>query len=437
MLSIAITPFKSLLFDRTIPKDVTFFSTLLILIPVVLITGPALPDIFLSLIALYFLVKSIFYKKWHYYKNKIVLGFLLFSGYGIIRSVFSEFPIESLTNEGSVFYFRYIFFAMGVWYLVDENPYLTRCLLVISLFCLIIVCVDGTYQYLLDVNIFGNEKHSIFRLTGLFGKEPILGRYIALLSIFTFALMYKYVGNSKKRIILSVAFLVMCEVVVFLTGERAPLFYVSLFSLLIIIYIPNFRLIRIAGFFISVAIIVAIFQINPNAKTRVLDHTIKQVSETKLPILPYTTHHEEHYLSALKMFVDNPFFGIGTNTFRYNCENIKYIISDRSCASHPHHFYIQALAELGIVGLVFLLIFFLILSTIGLKQLFFMAKSIKSKQISFEYFLYPMVLFVIWWPVIPHMSLYNNWNNVLIMLPLGYFLKYFYGNTDHGILYKN
>ena len=31
----------------------------------------------------------------------------------------------------------------------------------------------------------------------------------------------------------SVAFLVMCEVIVFLSGERVPLFYITLFTILI------------------------------------------------------------------------------------------------------------------------------------------------------------------------------------------------------------
>ena len=73
MLTTFISPFKLLIFDRSYPKDILFFSTLLILIPVVLITGPALPDIFLSFIALYFLIISIYNKKWSYYKNPIFL----------------------------------------------------------------------------------------------------------------------------------------------------------------------------------------------------------------------------------------------------------------------------------------------------------------------------------------------------------------------------
>ena len=116
-----IRPFKLFITDKNLSIDIVFFSILLITIPIVLITGPALPDIFLSLIAFYFLVISILKKKWYYYKNPLVYGFLIFSIYGIIRSLFSENLIESLTNEGSVFYFD-IFFS-GVWYLLDNNLY--------------------------------------------------------------------------------------------------------------------------------------------------------------------------------------------------------------------------------------------------------------------------------------------------------------------------
>ena len=125
ILNFMIAPFKSLFNDKSIPFDVLFFSILLITIPIVLITGPALPDIFLSLIAIYFLVKSILKKKWEYYQNPIFYGFILFSLYGIIRSIFSDMPFEALTNGGSVFYFRYIFLQLvfgTYWMLIDIFP---------------------------------------------------------------------------------------------------------------------------------------------------------------------------------------------------------------------------------------------------------------------------------------------------------------------------
>ena len=431
MKDLTITPFILFITNRSIPPDIIFFSLLLIFIPVALITGPALPDIFLSLIAFYFLVISVLKKQWHYYKNRIVLGFLFFSLYGIIRSLFSDIPLESLTIEGSMFYFRYIFFAMGVWYLLDNNPYISKCFIIVSILCLIVVCLDGLYQYFVGINLFGNNKEEN-RLTGLFGKEAIIGRYIAYLSIFVFALIYENFNKTKKMFFYSISFLVITEVIVFLTGERAPLFYVTLFSVLLIIFIPFYRIYRVLGVLVSITIILAILQINPSAKERMVDETIEQVSQTTLPFLPYSPHHEEHYVSSLKMFIDQPLFGVGTNTFRIKCGEPQYTYGIESCSSHPHNIYIQTLAELGIVGFLFLALFFLYLSSIGIKQFFYILLSNKEKQKSFEFLLFPMVLFVYWWPLIPQMSFYNNWNNVLMMLPLGYFMRYLYGSSKYG-----
>lgn len=432
-----LLPFKLLFTDKTISFDILFFSVLFLLIPFVLITGPALPDIFLSLIALYFLVISILHKHWSYYKNPFVIGFLLFSFYGIIRSCFTEFPLESLSNEGSMFYFRYIFFGMGVWYLLDNNPYIPKCLIVISATIIVIVCLDGLYQYFVGINLFGNEKYELYRLTGFFGNEPIIGRYISYLSIFSFALIYENFEKTKKMMILLVSLLVLSEVIVFLTGERAPLFAIGLFSILIVIFIPHYRIYRLIGVLISIVIIYGILQINPLAKSRMVELTIQEVSQTKIPYLPYGPHHEEHYLSSLKMFKDKPIFGVGTNTYRNECKKLKYNYTPTSCSSHPHNFYLQVLAELGIFGFIFIFIFFIYLTLIGLKQFLNIVLLNKSKQIPFEILLYPMILFVYWWPIIPHMSLYNNWNNALIMLPLGFFLRYFYGKSNYGNFFKN
>ena len=323
-----INPLKSLFYDKSISLDILIFSLLLILIPVALTTGPAIPDIFLSLIALFFLVKSILKKNWHYYQNPIVYGFLFFCLYMVIRSIFTESPYESLLTSGSVFYFRYIFFALGVWYLLDNNRYLSKCLLIISIICIVFVCIDAIYQYFFEYNLFGNKKYNDFRLTGIFGDEPIIGRYVAYLSIFIFALIYQDYSNQKKILMIFVPFFILSEVVVFLSGERAPLFYLILFSILLIIFLPSYRVYKIVTIFFSFTIILCITLINPNAKTRITDLTFEQINQTKLKFLPYSEHHEEHYISALKMFADKPIIGIGTNLFRYQCKNLNMNIKD-------------------------------------------------------------------------------------------------------------
>lgn len=432
MKNCLISPFRDFFLDKSVPSDVVFFSFLVVLLPVFLITGPAVPDIFLSLVACYFLIKSIKHKLWNYYKNPIVIGFLFFCVYGILRSLFYDNPWQSLSNEGSIFFFRYIFFVLGVWYLLNHNPYLPKCLLIISMICLVLVSFDGFYQYIMEYNILGNSKYSANRLTGFFGDEPIIGRYIAYLSMLSFALIYNTFAKTKKMMMFSIIILVISEMIVFLSGERSPLLYLFLFSILILIFIPSFRIYRLVGILASILLIYCILEINPIAKQRMFNYTINQISQTKLPYLPYSPHHEEHYISSIKMFIDKPIFGIGTNTFRFQCQKSEYKYKERSCSSHPHNYYIQTLAELGIIGFLFLSIFYFYLCFFVIRQLYFILISEKQKLIPFESFLYLLILVINWWPLIPHMSLYNNWNNVFMMLPLAFLMKYLYKDKLDG-----
>lgn len=429
MLSAITNPFIHSFSDKKLSKDINLFSFLILIIPIALISGPAIPDIILSIVAFYFLVISIKFKLWHYYNNPIVYGFLIFSLYVIIRAISSEYPIQSLSNEGSIFYFRYIFFSMGVWYLVDKNPYLTKCILIIVLICCFIVMIDGFYQYFYGINLFGNKPHNAHRLTGLFIDEPIIGRYISFFSIFAFALIYQVKSISKKNTIMSIGLLVICEIFVFFSGERAPFFYLALFSVLILIFIPSFRAYRLIGVIFSILIIAFIININPKAKERMVNTTIQEISNTSLPFLPYSELHERHFVVSLKMFQDKPFFGIGTNSFKFFCDKEKYFYKENSCTTHPHNYYIQLIAELGVVGFLTLFLFFSFLSFILLRQFYYILKKQKSQLMPFNLLLFVIVLFVFWWPIIPHMSFYNNWNNVMVFFPLGFFLRDYYKNN--------
>ena len=129
--------------------------------------------------------------------------------------------------------------------------------------------------------------------------------------------------------IFSFIFLSICEVVVFLSGERAPLFYMILFTIFILIFISKLRVYKIISSFFSIIIILSVTLFNSSAKERIVDLTFSQVSQTKLPFLPYSAHHEEHYISALKMFHDKPFIGVGTNLFRFQCSNDNYKYKER------------------------------------------------------------------------------------------------------------
>ena len=115
------------LFNLSNSLDFRIASLLFIFFPFTFITGPFLPDFFLSLIAFYFLIISIKNKLFDFYKNKLVFYFSLFYFYLLIRGLFSEYPFESLIDyNGPIFYFRYIFFVLAIKYLLDKNPKLLK-----------------------------------------------------------------------------------------------------------------------------------------------------------------------------------------------------------------------------------------------------------------------------------------------------------------------
>ena len=127
------------------------------------------------------------------------------------------------------------------------------------------------------------------------------------------------------------------------------------------------------------------------------------------------------------MAKDKPIFGIGTNLFRFFCSKENYFYQkDRkygSCNNHPHNYYIQILAEKGIVGLLFLLIFYGYFCYLALKQFYFLILKKTQKLIPFDQFLWIILILVFWWPLIPTMSFYNNWNLVFLFIPIAYFFK--------------
>ena len=60
-------------------------------------------------------------------------------------------------------------------------------------------------------------------------------------------------------------------------------------------------------------VIILISFLNPGAKERIIDQTIKQMTveknEDKIHI--FTKVHTQHYVTAYKMFLDNKLFGVG------------------------------------------------------------------------------------------------------------------------------
>ena len=130
------------------------FSIIFLLLPVTFITGPFLPDLFASLIGLYFLTISIKYRLIKYYKNFFFYIFFLFYFYLVFRGLLSEYPYESLIDyDGPIFYFRYLFFVLGIKYLLDFNKDLIKFFTISLLAVVLLTSFDGYIQWITGYNL--------------------------------------------------------------------------------------------------------------------------------------------------------------------------------------------------------------------------------------------------------------------------------------------
>ena len=154
------------------------------------------------------------------------------------------------------------------------------------------------------------------------------------------------------------------------------------------------------------------------------NNNIEKISFLNKKFYIFTHIYQSHYFTAFKMFKDNKIFGQGNKMFRILCKKKEFYVNYHSCSTHPHNFYIQLLAENGIIGFVFIFSIFVCIAYLLLREL--ISRNIRKVKYFNEPSLFILIgIFINLWPIIPSGNFYNNWLSALIYLPIGF---YFYFN---------
>ena len=207
--------------QKNFEKNATNIMVILTcLIPLALVSGSFFGDFFLSIIAFLFLFLKNDYLSVRF-KNYVII-FIIYNIYLILNSIASIDPFLSL--ESSLFYFRYLFFVLGVIYIIENKKnfilYFSRSLYI----SLIIIIIDSYIQFFTGSNILGNVQVDFtkaFRMSGAFGNyDLVLGRWLAHLLPLAFALLSMQKKIKKYEIIIALIMLVAIDVLVFISGER-------------------------------------------------------------------------------------------------------------------------------------------------------------------------------------------------------------------------
>lgn len=414
---------------------------LIVLLPFTLASGPFLSDLSISLITIIFIYITFKNKIYFYYLNKFSIIFGLFFLFLLFTSLFSLDPYISISK--TFFFFRFWIFTLAVWYIfnISKNK-LTKSLIISFTIVFILLISDGYLQFFFKENILGWPIQGT-RVSSFFKDELILGSYLSRLLPIYFALLI-YNNFEKKTYQYFIFFIIFVgvETLTFLSGERVAFFFVNASTLMLILTMKNYKLFRILTIITSLLIILLLTNFYPESSKRIVNKTISQfgldkkedpktiIVENKTDTKKYifSIEHQNHYTSAIRMFKDNIFTGIGPRMFRYTCGIEKYYIWE-GCSTHPHNTYIQLLAEMGIFGFIFGVIFFLYIFFYVIKH--WLSKIIKKKIVfsDFQLSLLSAILISIW-PFIPTGGLFNNWLNIIYFFPVGFFLSTIYKSRN-------
>tara|TARA_X000000950_G_scaffold266002_1_gene340961 strand:- start:1875 stop:3095 length:1221 start_codon:yes stop_codon:yes gene_type:complete len=392
-----------------------------------LVSGPFLSDLAVVLICIFFIHNTIKEKNFKVFLKIEFLIICSFCIYLVINSIFINYNLNSI--KISLSYIRFGIFVLAIQYILIKNPkvlkYMSYCFFIV----LSILIIDGFKEYFTGSNVFNLSKPHPFRVSSFFGDELILGSFISRLFpiFFGISLFYFFQKKISLKIFSLIIVFILAEVLVFLSGERASLFYINFSTLFILFMIQKGFLIRLSMFLTALMIILIIGIINPTAKNRVIDKTIDEFQikiedkrNTNQKYYIFTKVHTEQYNSAYKMFKNNKVFGVGVKGFKNNCNKKEYKILDKYCSTHPHNTYIQILSETGIIGFIYIFSIFIMLLFFSIKHFYFKLQ----KKFIFDD-LEICLLSAFWitlWPFIPTGNFFSNWLSIIYYLPLGIFL---------------
>ena len=214
------------------------------------------------------------------------------------------------------------------------------------------------------------------RLAGFYNDELKIGHfyYAFILIVLThfFNLFDNKVifllGKSINSKIFFYFLVFLFLVISLMIGERS-----NFIKILIMVIIFSFLLekkfykIKIIAFSFLFIILILIINFNQSYKGRFINQMIKPILNN--PINYINDHnYGKHYLTSLEVFKNNKIFGVGLKNYRIEVKNWKYDkaspetgrnITVLDASIHPHQIHFEILSELGIIGYISFVIFFI------------------------------------------------------------------------------
>ena len=132
-----------------------------------------------------------------------------------------------------------------------------------------------------------------------------------------------------------------------------------------------------------------------------------------------SAQHQNFIYTGINIFKKNKLLGSGPKSYRYVCDNKDYTINYLSCNTHPHNYYLQVLIETGLLGFIFLFSTYLY---VIYRSFVNFIRLLKNQYFCLSEVIILGFYFTQLWPVMQHGSFFNNWNSIILFLPMAFLL---------------
>jgi O-antigen ligase len=390
-----------------------------------IVTGPFLPDLLISCLSIWFLYFTLKNKIYYIFKNVYFYFFISFWIVCIFSSLLSDNIYFSL--KSSLFYIRIGIFSLLIVYLIDQNKKILDYFYYSFIITFTALIIDGYIQFFSGFNIFGFALGENSRVSSFFGDKLILGSYFSRLLPLFIALFITRQNKKISEICIGLILFLGAYNIILVSGERFSFVFINLAIIFIFLFVSNYTIYKIAFSTILVLICILFLKddrvyqrwFGPQYTPASVIKNFSDVSEEKYFI---SAPHDSFFRMGWKMFIDKPILGHGPNMFRIKCAELKLKKTEIYCATHPHNFYIQILAETGIVGFSFLIGLLIYFIYIILKHTIYKLGYNKKLLSNYQICLLAGLLITIW-PISANGNFFNNHLMILYSLQFGFFRK--------------
>ena len=167
------------------------------------------------------------------------------------------------------------------------------------------------------------------------------GSYHSKVVMPLFLISIYFALNGLRGKYFSYAFLLFSCFSCAITGERVHTLLKGINIFFALLFMPK-RLSYVIGLMISgIALLLVYFVLHPYAVQRYAQIIFELLS-------PSTSNYFLLVTGALTVFKENIFFGIGVDNYLTSCSSLQ--VNGLICNVHPHNYFLQILAETGLVG---------------------------------------------------------------------------------------